>query len=254
MMSDECGLRNVHHPSPITHHSSLITPPCPMETSLHRQLKARYAGDDGRQEVVCRGYRIDAVRGDELVEIQHGSLAAIRDKVRRLLRTHRVRVVKPIVANKLLVKLDRRGGAELSRRRSPKRGALLDVFDELVYFTRVFPHERLVLEVVLVDVEERRYPGSGRRRRRRERDFEIEDQFLVGVSSTHAFATREDLLRLLPRRLPARFHTGVLAERLKVPRWIAQRIAYCLREMGALQPVGKQGNAILYAKSRRQAA
>ena len=91
-----------------------------------------------------------------------------------------MRVVKPIVANKLLVKLDGRGGAELSRRRSPKRGTLLDVFDELVYFTRVFPHERLTLEVVLVDVEERRYPGRGKRRRRRpERDFQIEDQQLV---------------------------------------------------------------------------
>ena len=40
-----------------------------METSLHRQLKALYAGDDGSQEVVCEGYRIDAVRGGELIEI-----------------------------------------------------------------------------------------------------------------------------------------------------------------------------------------
>ncbi len=100
-----------------------------METSLHRQLKAIYAGADGQQEVVCDGYRIDAVRGAELIEIQHGSLTAIRDKIRRLLEQHRVRIVKPIVANKLLVKLDRRGGAELDRRRSPKRGKLLDVFD-----------------------------------------------------------------------------------------------------------------------------
>jgi hypothetical protein len=226
-----------------------------METSLHRQLKALYAGDDGAQEIVCDGYRIDAVRGGELVEIQHGSLAAIRDKVRRLLARHRVRVVKPIVANKLLVKFDARGGAELSRRRSPKRGVLLDVFDELVYFTRVFPHKRLTLEVVLVDVEEHRYPGSGRRRRRRPgSDFQIADQYLVKVADSHSFATAADLLRLLPRRLPAEFHTGHLAERMKTQRWAAQRIAYCLREMKAVDIVGKQGNAILYAKRPRRAA
>jgi hypothetical protein len=226
-----------------------------METSLHRQLKAHYAGDDGLQEVVCDGYRIDAVRGGELVEIQHGSLAAIRDKIRRLLRKHCVRVVKPIVANKLLVKLDARGGVELSRRRSPKRGALLDVFDELVYFTRVFPHERLALEVLLVDVEERRFPGRGKRRRRRREgsEFQIEDQLLTGIVASHAFATTADLLRLLPRRLPAQFHTGHLAERMKTPRWTAQRIAYCLREMKAVRVVGKQGNAILYAKTPRAA-
>ena len=72
-----------------------------METSLHRQLKAMYAGADGLQEVVHEGYRIDAIRGGELIEIQHGSLAAIRDKIRTLCAEHRVRIVKPIIANKL---------------------------------------------------------------------------------------------------------------------------------------------------------
>jgi len=226
-----------------------------METSLHRQLKALYAGDDGRQEVVCEGYRIDAVRGGELIEIQHGSLAAIRDKIRRLLAKHRVRIVKPIVATKLLVKLDGRGGGEIARRRSPKRGVLLDLFDELVYFTRVFPHERLTLEAVLVDVEERRYPGRGKRRRRRGgAEFQVEDQRLLRVVATQSFATAADLRRLLPRRLPKQFHTAHLAERLEAPRWTAQRIAYCLREMGAVEIVGKQGNAILYRNVRRKAA
>jgi hypothetical protein len=225
-----------------------------METSLHRQLKAHYAGDDGSTEVVFGGYRIDAIRNGELVEIQHGSLAAIRDKIRRLLGKQRVRVVKPIVANKLL-KLDGRGGVELSRRRSPKRGVLLDVFEELVYFTRVFPHNRLVLEVVLVDVEERRFPGCGKRRRRRPAsDFQIEDQVLVKIVQSHSFATIHDLLRLLPRGLPAEFHTGHLADRLKAPRWTAQRMAYCLREMKAVKVVGKQGNALLYKKATRRAA
>jgi len=227
-----------------------------METSLHRQLKAIYAGDDGRQEVVCEGYRIDAIRGGELIEIQHGSLAAIRDKIRRLLKGHRVRIVKPIVANKLLVKLDKRGGTELDRRRSPKRGTLLNVFDELVYFTRVFPHEQLTLEVVLVDVEERRYPGSGKRRRRRKQgqDFQIEDQRLMGIVASQSFSTAADLRKLLPRRMPREFHTAHLAQRLKTPRWTAQRIAYCLREMGAVEIVGKEGNAILYRYAARRAA
>ena len=76
-----------------------------METSLHRELKRIYAGDGARTEVRrSSSYRIDAVRDGRLIEIQHGSLAAIRDKIRRLLDAHRVLVVKPIVARKLLVK------------------------------------------------------------------------------------------------------------------------------------------------------
>ncbi len=42
------------------------------------------------------------------------------------------------------------------------------------------------------------------------------------------------------------FHTGQLAEALGAQRWVAQRIAYCLRKMGAANQVGKQGNAWLY--------
>jgi hypothetical protein len=124
-----------------------------VETSLHRELKQRYAGDAARTEVVLDGYRIDAIAHGTLIEIQHGSLVAIRDKIRRLLDKHRVLIVKPIVASKLLVKQDVAGGPAVARRWSPKRGQLLDIFDELVYFTRVFPHRRLTLEVVLVEIE-----------------------------------------------------------------------------------------------------
>ena len=220
-----------------------------METTLHRQLKALYAGADALIEQRVDGFRIDAVRGEELVEIQHGSLAAIRDKIARLVKRRRVLVVKPIIARKTLVSLKKRGGRELSRRSSPKRGTLLDVFDELVYLTRLYPHENLTLEVPLVEVEERRYPGHGRRRRWRVKDFQVEDQRLTEVLSVHTFQTCSDLWRLLPTDLCAPFHTGHLAQSLSINRSLAQRIAYCLRHTGAATVAGKQGNAWLYERA-----
>jgi len=225
-----------------------------METSLHRDLKAIYAGTGNRQEVACEGYRIDAVRRGLLIEIQHGSLAAIRDKVSTLLEKHRVLVVKPLVARKQLIKQDRKQGRVVSKRFSPKRAQLLDLFDELVYFVSVFPHRRLALEVPLVEVQEWRYPGHGRRRRWRRNDFQVEDQKLLRVVETFRFKKRTDLCKLLPPSLPVTFHTGHLAQGLKVPRHTAQRMAYCLRETGAVRVVGKQGNTILYRHSKRRAA
>jgi len=217
-----------------------------METSLHRQLKEMYAGCDAQLEVPVDGYRIDAVCDEQLIEIQLGSLAAIRDKIARLLKRHQVLVVKPIVARKRLVKQDKKGGKVLSRRLSPKRGNLIDVFDELIYFTQVFPHENLILDIVLVEVEELRYPGHGRRRRRRANDFRVEDQRLLEVHQTQRLRSAADLVNLVPGSLPTPFHTGDLAKSLNIKRHIAQRIAYCYREMNITQQVGKQGNAILY--------
>lgn len=225
-----------------------------METSLHRQLKLHYAGRDARFEVPVGKYRVDVVSGSRLVEVQHGPLAAVRDKVRELLEEHRVLVVKPIVVRKLLVMRSAKGGRVTRRRMSPKRGRLLDLFDDLVHFTRVFPHRRLTLDVPLVDIEEWRYPGHGRRRRWRRCDHQVEDQKLVAVRETHRLCTSSDLARLvclISGPLPRPFHTGHLAELLQEERWLAQRIAYCLRQMGAVRPVGKQGNAWLYQWAER---
>ena len=200
-----------------------------METSLHRQLKDAYAGSDSALEVRFDSYRIDVVCGDEFIEIQHGSLAAIRDKIRNLIAGHRVRVVKPIIAMKRLIKRSGKGRQVVDRRMSPKRGTVLELFHELVYFSKVFPHPNLLLEVPLVFVEEWRYPGHGKRRRRRDRDHEVEDQKLIEVQDIHQFRTADDLADLLPSRLPKPFHTQHVADGLNIERGFAQRVAYCLR-------------------------
>jgi hypothetical protein len=226
-----------------------------METSLHRQLKQHYADENARTEVSLGDYRIDAISGDWLVEIQHGSLAAIRDKVGRLVENHQVLVVKPLIMTKRLIKRARKNGRIVDRRKSPKRATWLDLFDELLYFTRVFPHPNLAVEGVMVDVEEWRYPGHGRRRRRRESDFIVEDQKLMDVHGSMRLAGADDLWQLLGDLcLPSPFHTGHLAEQLDVQRWVAQRVTYVLRKTCAIRAVGKKGNAVLYLRNGDAAA
>ena len=102
-------------------------------------------------------------------------------------------------------------------------------------------------------VELNGYPGHGRRRRWRLADYQIEDQKLVAVHATYRFQTAGDLARLVKRPIPQPFHTGHLAESLQVHRWMAQRIAYCFRQMGTVREVGRQGNTRLYefAAARR---
>jgi hypothetical protein len=225
-----------------------------METSLHQALKKRYGGENDQFEVSLGNYRIDVISQGRLIEIQLASLAAIRDKVRALLEDHHVVVVKPIIVQKTLVKRAKQHGPEISRRQSPKRGTILDLFHEMVHFTSVFPHKRLSLEVPLIDIEEWRYPGHGRRRRWRREDYLVEDQKLIAVHETHCFQTAADLARLVAGPLPQQFHTGHLAESLRVPRWMSQRIAYCLRQTNALRDVGKQENPRLYQFAAKKKA
>lgn len=189
-------------------------------------------------------YRIDIVDGDRLIEVQHSGLSSIRDKVKQLLRKHDVEVIKPLIARKRLINLAEKDGPELKRRWSPKRCSELDLFHELMYFTRVFPHRRLTLRIPLIEIEESRFPHQRRNKRRGQ--FKINDQSLLRVVSENVYQTRADLRQLLPGDLPSVFGTLELSESLQIDRWFAQRIAYCLRKTGTVREVGKKGNSIQY--------
>jgi hypothetical protein len=219
-----------------------------LETTLHHQLKDYFRQPDAPIEVQLQRYRIDAVNGDRLVEIQRSGLSAIRNKIEDLLKQgFMVDLVKPIVARKRLIKLDAFDGQEVERRWSPYSGSILDLFDELLYFTRTFPHPRLRLLVPLITIEEARYPGHGRRRRHRVGDFMVKDRQIMELHETHEFSSAKDLTKLLPCSvLPKQFDTGDLARELSIPRHEAQRIAYVLKKTGALIETGKKRNAIRY--------
>lgn len=217
-----------------------------METTLHKQLKEHYCDENSQTEVRWGRYRIDVVSGDRLIEIQHSGLGAIRDKIRNLIQEHTVEVVKPLIARKKIVRLDRPDGKIVSERWSPLRRSSRHLFEELLHFTNVFPHPNLRLVVPLIEVRELRFPGHGRRRRWRANDHQVADQLLVQILETQVYRTKQDLCRLIPEGLPNPFDTVALAEALQIHRHEAQRVAYVLRETGATRQVDKVGNRRIY--------
>jgi hypothetical protein len=219
-----------------------------METSLHRALKERYAAEgSGRAEVAVRRFRVDAVDADgRLVEVQSGALGPLRDKLRHLLPAHRVRIIKPLFWKRRLVRRSRPDGPDLQVRSSPKRGELVDVFDDLVGLAHVFPHRNLEIEILTVSVDEVRVP------RRRWPGYTVTDRRLGEIHRTIALEQASDLWRLLPGASQAQetFTTRDLADQTARPLWLAQRVAYCLRHTGAARVVGKSGNLLIYARAR----
>lgn len=217
-----------------------------METTLHRQLKEHYGGEAACCEVRLGGYRIDAVVNGQLIEVQSAPLGAIRDKVRTLVEQHDVLVIKPLAARKTLIKLKKKNGPVVSTRASPRRETVCDLFIELVNFVPLFPHPRLTLDVLLTEQEEHRVPTK--RRRRRGKDYRVLDRRLVNVVETYRFRTADDILALLPAELPTAFTTADLARLLNIPRWLAQKMAYCLRRMETIEVVGVSQRSRLYER------
>ena len=214
------------------------------ERPLHASLKKWCAVDGDRFEVPVDEFVIDVVRGDLLIEVQTRGFSSMKRKLVTLLeRGHRIRIVHPIPVQKWIVKVDD-AGTEISRRRSPKRGTVHDVFSELVSFPSLLAQDGLSLEVVLTHEEEYRRHDPNKAWRRN--GWVIQERRLIGVVDAYEVGGADDLAALLPDSLPSPFTTADLASALARPRRVAQQMAYCLRHVGAITIAGKQANTIEY--------
>jgi hypothetical protein len=217
------------------------------ESPLHATLKTWYAQPGDRFEVSVDEFVVDIVRGDLLVEIQTGNFATIKRKLTTLVEDHSVRLVHPIARDKWLVKLPQDERGPLRRRKSPKHGAYENVFEELVSFPKLLSNPNFAVEVLLIQEEQvRRYDG---RRRWRRGGWVTQERRLLQVMERRLFETPADMGALVPPDLAEPFTTANLADAIGLRRRAAQKMAYCLRKMGALKPVGKQGNTILYTRA-----
>jgi hypothetical protein len=214
------------------------------ERPLHASVKQWYARPGDRVEVPVDGYVIDLVRRGLLIEVQTRGFSPMKAKLTTLLaRGHRVRVVHPIAVDRWIVKVDGEGTL-LGRRRSPRHGSLCDLVSELISFPELLAHPGFEVEVLLTEEEELRRHEPARCWRRR--GWTVVERRLLGVVDRVVVASPADLARLLPADLPPHFTTGDLAARLAQPRRVAQHLAYCLRRVGVIDPVGKRGHAVEY--------
>lgn len=216
------------------------------EKGLHAKLKEWYFQPGDHLEEVIDGFHIDIVRDKLLVEIQTQNFSSIKRKLEALLKQFAVRLVLPIAREKWIVRFAKDGTTQLGRRKSPKKGNIFHLFEELVSVPSLIKDQNFSIEVLFTLEEEiRRDDGLGSWRRR---GWSIADRRLLEVVDSSIFEKSSDFLTLIPPTLPDPFSTKELAECTSQPRWLAQKMAYCLRKMGVVEAVGKSGNSVLYTK------
>jgi hypothetical protein len=213
------------------------------ETSLHSALKAWYARPGDRFEVFIDGFYIDIVRSELLIEIQTRNFSAIKNKLTKLLESHPVHLVHPIAVEKWILRYDNDTGKLIERRKSPKRGRYEHIFVELVRIPHLITNQHFSLELLLIKEEEiRQNDGRGSWRRK---GWSIVDRKLLDVVERLRLEKPQDFRRLLPAGLPSVFTSQDVAEMGKMPRYLAQKAAYCLRKMDAIQIEGKRGRSLM---------
>lgn len=212
------------------------------EKSLHAQLKVYYAKPGDKIEEKVGRYHIDILRGKNIIEIQTRTLAALKKKIAALESDYKIQVIHPIAKTKWIVRTTKKG-KEISKRKSPKRGRIEDIFAELVNAPNLIRHKNVSLKVVFIQMEELWVDdGKGSWRRKK---WSIGDRRLVKVLDEVIYKKPTDFLSLLPKSLPKQFTNKELAEHLKVPTRTVQKMTYAMRKMDILDVIGKQGRAYL---------
>jgi hypothetical protein len=216
------------------------------EYSLHSEIKDWYKVSGDELEVRIGEFIVDILRDKLLIEIQTSNFSAIKKKLAKLLLDHQVRLVYPIAKLKWIVYVNR-SGKFVRRRKSPKKGKLIDLFYELVHSASVIRDGNFSLEVLLIEEEEVRCSdGRGSWRRR---GVSIKDRKLLNVFDRFVLEDSLDYLRFLPKDLDGYFTNKVLALKLGISIRLARKITYCLRRIGAISIAGKKRNELFFRVS-----
>lgn len=218
------------------------------ETSLHAALKQALAQPGDLLEGAVDRYIVDIVRGEHLIEIQTGGFTQIRRKLDQLLEQHTITLVYPIAQEKWILRLDE-DRHPISRRKSPRKGRVEDLFYELVRMPKTAVHPNLTLKVLLI--QEEVWMVKGPRGGWRRRGWEIYDRRLLQVDEERVYSCAQDYLQMLrlPELTPT-FTNADLARTLGIRPNLAGKITYTLRKMGLLIVIGKQGRANLFDLQR----
>jgi len=215
------------------------------ESELHRSLKFRYSGPDGVTETLIGGYVCDGqTNKGEIIEVQTGSFGPLKEKVKDLTESGKVRIVHPIVVQKYIELYDKKEKF-IQRRKSPRKGCVWDLFKALIYAPELPLLPRLTVELALVDIVEKRVDdGAGSWRRK---GVSIAGRSVYALRESLVLQKPKDYYQFIPFKKKESFTVRDLAVAAGISVSVARKTVYVLSRMGLLKKADKQGNAIVYS-------
>lgn len=213
------------------------------EFSLHSQLKDYYSNDNGLVEQNVENYVIDVVKGKELIEIQSKNFSQIKFKLLDLLKKEfQVKLVYPLIIEKHYITDNQ---ISIKKRKSPKKGNLFDLFNELVYIPSLLLYPNFTLEVLLISVSEERKAITNNFKKRKK--YKTINRSLMNIKKKFIFNSPQDLLFILPYTLENSFSTKELMLALHTNNYkLVSKLVYVFKKLFLIEQVSKIGNRIYY--------
>ena len=214
------------------------------ERTLHASLKRFIEPDTDKQEIRYKSFVCDIKNEQGIFEIQTRSFNNMRRKLEVFLDEDIVTIVYPSIRNKWLIWVDPETGATTKKRKSNKKGSVLQIFPELYRIKFFLKHPNLRLKIIEVDVEEyRNLNGWSKDKKKgstRSERIPVEYGDIIDIDCI------EDYRKLIPSQIEKQFTSDMFAKSANVTIKSAQIALNILAYIGVIELIGKDGRKNLY--------
>lgn len=221
------------------------------EKRMHVILKRYLSSDPATHEIPLAGSRyVSDVRvGDEIIEIQTGDLAPMREKLAYYLKNTdcKITVVHPLSVDKWIARVDKETKSISERVKSPKHEYERDLLAALFPLRSLLVEERICFRLLFLETLEFRLKEKTKSGRyKRERRYECVPVSLLGARD---YRTREDFKAFLPTNLPETFTVREFSDATEIRGIDAYSAVRVLVAIGILTECGHRGRAMLFSRA-----
>ena len=191
-----------------------------------------------------RKFVADVLENGTIYEIQTGSFAPLREKIRWILdnTSYNIVLIHPIAEVKWISTISRDGRIG-PRKKSPKKESLRDIAGELYFISEFLSSPRFSLVILTLEAEQYKKNTAAEGKRPRYKKYEL---IPISLLRAHIFRSLDDYRTFIPDDLPEVFTVKEFSARSKIVGLDAYSIVKTLTSLGFFEPAGKIGRAAAY--------
>ena len=212
------------------------------ERTLHQYLKYYFCNESIYHEQKLKGYIVDILKDNQIIEIQTSAFNAMRKKLETLLNDYPINIVYPIIVERTLYNFDEEG-VLLNIRKSPKKEHPLKIGKELYKINNLLNHPNLTFTLVLLKVYEERIPYINRYKQKRTTRINQIPYELIEVINLN---TNSDFINLIP--FDTEFTSNDFKKKVKLSPRDTSSSLLALRTLNVVEIVRKDGKKYIYKK------
>ena len=201
--------------------------------------------DKGKKNATkTRKFVADVLDGNTIYEIQTGSFAPLREKIRWILdnTSYNIVLIHPIAETKWISTISRDGKIG-QRKKSPKKESLRDIAGELYFISEFLSSPRFSLVILTLEAEQYKKNTAADGKRPRYKKYEL---IPISLLRAHIFRSLDDYRIFIPNDLPEIFTVKDFSAKSKIIGMDAYSIVKTLTSLGFFEPTDKIGRAQAY--------